>query len=182
MDDERLTRHVAGLATDEEVREAERHLLLCRECRHALVATATRHRSAERRRRARRVAPFAAAAVLVLSIGTYLARSQGSPDGTVLRGAPVAGGFLAVAPVRDAGVSADAVVFTWTGAPGDAYYALTLTDAGGAVVWSTETADTAIALPAEVRLQAGARYYWFIDALLDGANSATTGVQEFQVR
>ncbi len=117
----------------------------------------------------------------VTAATTVVLRSPGPVD-PVLRGAQETGVFLAVGPIGAAVVPVDDVVFTWRAAATDAHYVLTVTDARGDVVWTTAPADTTATLPTSVGLEAGSYYFWFVDAFLDGAHSATTRVQEFQAR
>ena len=58
---------------------------------------------------------------------------------------------------------------------------VTVADAGGDPVWRTETRDTAVVLPPDVSLEPGARYVWFVDALLPDGGSATSGVHRFEI-
>lgn len=55
--------------------------------------------------------------------------------------------------------------FRWTSVAGAAGYRLTLRDANGDAVFSGETADTTLRLPADVALEGGAAYSWSIEAL-----------------
>ena len=124
--------------------------------------------------------PLAAAAAVVVAV-TIVLRSPAQVD-PVFRGEQVTTTFAALSPVGAAVVATDSLVFTWRATESDAHYAFTLTDADGDVVWSTQPTDTTAMLPNDVILEAGEYYYWFVDAFLDGANSATTGVQEFVAR
>lgn len=178
-----FSRYLEASGTQNQTTALERHLLICRQCRHDLATAAKRRNTDARKRLVRRVAPLAAAAVLVVG-GTTVILRQGGPADPVLRGPQVtnASTFAALAPVDGAVAPADSVVFVWRAAEPDAHYILTLMDESGDVVWSTEPADTAVALPPGVGLESGRYYYWFVDALLDGARSATTGSQEFVAR
>ncbi|UCG76563.1 MAG: hypothetical protein JSV95_04515 [Gemmatimonadota bacterium] len=72
--------------------------------------------------------------------------------------------------------------FVWRPAAVDAFYSLTLTNREGQLVWRGNTRDTLLVLDPEVRLDAGAPYYWYVDALLDTGESPTTGVHRFTAR
>jgi hypothetical protein len=181
MESDDFSAYLAGSGDGDQARAVERHALVCRQCRHALVEAAALRKKQVRRRLMRRATPFATAAVLVVAATTVVLRSGGPPD-PVLRGDQGTDRFGAVAPVGAAVVGADAVVFTWRAPETDAHYALTVTDANGDVLWSAEPVDTSAALPSEITLESGEYYYWFVDAFLEGANSTTTGVQEFRVR
>ena len=87
--------------------------------------------------------------------------------------------FGSIGPTDGARVGPDGVLFLWHSAGDAAHYRITLTDEQGDVAWALRTSDTAVALPSEVRLERGRTFYWYVDALLDGARSATTGVRGF---
>jgi len=61
-------------------------------------------------------------------------------------------------------------------------YLIRVTDERGAAVWSTETGDTSVILPAEIALLSGRQYYWYVDALGADGRSLTTGTHRFQLR
>ena len=48
-------------------------------------------------------------------------------------------------------------------------------------MFTNDLADTTLVLPRSVGLELGAPYFWYVDALLEGARSTSTGVQEFRV-
>ena len=168
----------------EEKEAIELHLLVCRDCRRDLAEAA----ELGQRRRAKRVlvwgAPAAAAAVLALFLLGPFGRI-GVPSGgdAVLRGQPTEGTarFAALAPPEGVAVAVDSLEFAWRSAGGQVHYLLTLTDENGDVVWTTGTSDTTAVLPRSVGLQPGGRYFWYVDALLEGAASSTTGIHEFVV-
>lgn len=172
--------YLSGAVSAEAKRAFERHVLVCRDCRHALVEAGRRKGAEARTRMMRRAAP-AAAVVVVLVAATVVLRSPGISD-PVFRGGQEADGFAALVPVDAAVVSADSAVFAWRPAGSDAYYVLTIINAQGDVAWSLEPSDTTVVIADEAGLVPGQTYYWFVDAFLAGANTATTGVQEFRVR
>lgn len=115
--------------------------------------------------RARRVVPsvmFAAAAALVIAIGTTLTSRSAEPDETE----PMRTGsteVAIVAPASDARWS-DQPRFVWSQIPGAASYRLDVVDADGAIAASQVTSDTSAALtmPA-VR---STEYRWWVVATL----------------
>jgi hypothetical protein len=54
-------------------------------------------------------------------------------------------------------------------------------DENGDIVWETRTLEPSARWPVDAPLVEG-RLYWFVDALVDGDRSATTGVHGFVVR
>ena len=87
-----------------------------------------------------------------------------------------------VEPSAGATVSPSEIRFQWRSGGQDLLYRITVSSEEGEVVWTATSQDTILDLPSEIPMEAGARYFWFVDALLPGAQTATTGVQEFLVR
>lgn len=157
----------------------ERHLAECAECRRD-VALVVRLRRRSVRRWALPAASVAAAAVLVVMVSRGWSPDQTLPEPGV-RATPGAGSALAVVSpdsVIDAGTSA----FTWRPAPGAARYAFTLATPDGRPIFTTETADTSLALPPAVTLEPGRSYLWFVDALTTDGRTATSGLQSLRTR
>ncbi len=182
MKPEIITAYVSRALTVAEREEFERHLLVCEDCRRDLAEATDLELHQRRRRRMVVGAPLAAAAVLVLAVAGSLGRT-GAPT-SVFRGQLNEGTarFSALVPEDGGAVGVDSVAFLWQSAGADVHYLLTLTDANGDVVWTTGTSDTTIVLPRSVGLEPDNRYFWYVDALLEGARSSTTGVQEFVVQ
>ena len=103
------------------------------------------------------------------------------PDANRVREAPAsgpAGGsarIAVVSPPESATVSPRGAAFTWRSTGADFYRFALLTESGEPV-WTYETGDTTVSLPATVAVRAGASYFWRVDAIADGI-SATTGVR-----
>jgi len=173
-----------------ERRRIERHLAACGPCCDELVALGC---EVPAQGRGRRVTPvrvgLAAAAVLagVLLLGPRLA-TLSSDGGRTFRATQGPADVLprpsieALAPEGGTAVDRDSVRFVWRPAAVDAFYSLTLTNREGQLVWRGNTRDTLLVLDPEVRLDAGAPYYWYVDALLDTGESPTTGVHRFTAR
>ena len=161
----------------------QQHLLTCKECRVDLAEASELGRE---RRRVRWIAvglPAAAAAVLAAVLLGPFTRNA-IDDTPVLRGEQAEGTvrFEAVSPINGAEVSRDSLAFRWRSEGAQAHYVMTLTDENGDIVWTTGTSDTMLGLPRDVGLVSGQTYFWYVDALLEGARSSTTGVQEFLVK
>lgn len=167
----------------------EAHLAECPECRRVATEAALLLRHEAQRRRwvvAAPAAALAAAAALALFVilpggengvpatGTTRAGPEGSPEAL-----PVIGIVLPDAQVP---IHPDSVRFVWQSAAPGALYRLAVTDSAGGGVWETSTPDTTVHPPPETRLEAGHRYFWYVDALLPDGSEASTGVEEFRTR
>ena len=194
-----------------ERRTAEVHLDACPSCRAELTAVGRlagawdatpaaddRGRAAKPDARRPRGSWPRAATLGVLAAGlagVLIARRAPDPIGppaeaaapaAVERGtgaaAPVpaasSGGIAAVAPADT--VAATSARFVWRPARADVYR-LTLHAEDGAPVWTGETTDTTLALPADVPLRPGARYFWRVDGIADGI-AVSTGALLLHVR
>jgi hypothetical protein len=159
---ERIAAYLAQELPPAEQRLVQEHLVACRECRGDMVEAA---RVVDRRRPRwpAVVAPLAAAAILVLLL---VPRPETGADREVMRGSVGEGitQFPAVAPSADGRMSIDSLAFV------------------GDVVWTATTPDTVLVPPRGIAWRRGGHYFWYVDALLDGARSSTTGVLEFTIR
>jgi hypothetical protein len=168
-----------------ERRSIEQHLVQCEACRKDLVDGTEVD---PRRRAIPWVAwgvPAAAAAVLAIMIlGPTERAGVDRTDVPLLRREQVEGTarFDAVSPADGARLARDTLVFRWRSEGVEVHYLLTLTDESGDVVWSGQTSDTTLTLPRDVAVTPGRSYFWYVDALLEGARSSTTGVLEFVAR
>ncbi len=182
---ELIAAYLAQEASADERQAVQRHLLTCRDCRRD-VAEASELGTGRKRRRWIAVSiPAAAAAAVAVAILVPAERAGvDSSDRPVMRREQAVGIklFAAVTPAEGAAVGSDTLVFRWRSEGSGTHYLLTLTDANGDVVWTEGTSDTTLVLPRDVGLKSGGRYFWYVDALLEGARSSTTGVLEFQVR
>ena len=160
----------------------ESHLAECRICRRQ--ATSARRLLATYRGRRKLVwmAPLAAAAVLAFVV-VALPRGAGVPGSEILRGGQQVGGgaptLRIISPASGDTVGPGAVIFAWHSHPGQPLFRLTLADGSGRELWSTETRDTALALPAGVSLDPGRTYFWYVDAVGADGRSLTTRAQRF---
>ena len=190
-------------------RTAEAHLDACTSCRAELAAVgrlahewdaapaaAARAAAADpqRPRPHRRWPRAATLGVLAAGLaGVLVARRAPDPAGqpssegvaAVERGtsqptpAPAPSGEIEVVAPTDT-IAAASARFTWRPARADVYR-LTLSADDGAPLWTGETTDTTLALPADVPLRAGARYFWHVDGIADGI-AVSTGARLLHVR
>jgi hypothetical protein len=126
--------------------------------------------------------PTAAAAIL----GTLILlppKADPDPPGP---GEPITRGestetFGAIQPADGSVGAGMGIRFLWHSVREEAAYTIMLTDEKGDVVWEGTSRDTSVMLPPEVLLEPGTAYFWYVDALLPGARTATTGIQSFSV-
>ena len=110
------------------------------------------------------MALVAAAAAVILIIGTSdrLSRTtEQSPTHREVSLAPVP------TPVSPIGSVASVEKLEWSGVPSADLYRLTLFDAAGTVVWSSQTEATSSSLPNSVMLTEGDTYFWKVEARID---------------
>jgi hypothetical protein len=131
--------------------------------------------------------PAAAAAVLALALlGRGVLRP--SLEQEAVRGSEAANGVEAatsiqvLSPMNEDTVVGRAVPFVWAGQPGRPLYRLILTDGSGRAVWSQDTNDTTITLPASITLGPGRTYFWYVDALDSAGRTLTTGTRTFSTQ
>jgi hypothetical protein len=165
----------------------EAHLAECRPCRTEVTSARQllEHRSV--RRRWEMIVPTAAAAVLAFAL---LGRGVLRPpvEQEAVRGSEAANEVEAassiqvLSPTNEATVSGRAVPFAWVGQPGRLLYRLTLTEGSGRAVWSQDTNDTTITLPASITLVPGRHYFWYVDALDSAGRTLTTGTRTFSTQ
>ncbi len=183
---EEIAAYLAGQATEDRRLEMEEHLASCDECREDLIGaaaipTATRPWV----RRTLVLGPLAAAIlagiIFLPSAPTDLRptdntpRLRGGEEEEAFKIQPLDPGPSVSPPVQD-------LTFRWRSAGDDAFYTLTLTNQVGDILWTVSTADTVILLADSVDLAAGTSYFWYVDGLLPGARTATTGIQEFSIQ
>ena len=71
--------------------------------------------------------------------------------------------------------------FVWSGVPRAVRYRLRLYDAEGAVLWTLETSDTAVALVGSVKLVPRGRYFWKVEAQTEWRRWTASDLVEFTV-
>lgn len=156
----------------------EAHLADCTECRNEIIQVTRLRRVAGVRRKWWFVIPAAAAAVLAI----VLLPSK-EPGGPVLRdGPPELGPALILVVPTDSALSTlsgPPTSFTWRSLDSVVSYRVTIADDSGDVVWTATSGDTAVQMPASIRLRLDRRYFWFVDALLPDGRSVASDVRTF---
>jgi len=187
-DAEALAAYLSGPAALAERQLVEDHLLICDACRTEVVAVRRMIRKEERRAWVARGSALAAAGIAaVILVGPGLRTETTPPNDSVLRQEPrTSPEGVARIEVRSPGdgvtISANALVFSWTPVGGEALYVLTVVDQAGDLVWEERTLEVSARWPRGALASPGQPLYWFVDALLDGNRSATSGVHEFRLR
>jgi len=192
LDELALARVADGYGRPEELA----HVSGCPACRAQLVdlhrlldsAPVVRERDSldpPRRRTWTRPArwPVVAAAAAVLAVvllwrGPFI--GEVGPDR--LRDDPGALRGVAPALLSPRDVAADRPAFRWTSVPEASQYRLTVFDAEGGLIWSAETADTAIVAPSDAELTSGVSYWWRVEARVDFDRWVASDLADFQLR
>lgn len=157
----------------------ERHLAGCEDCRQEVSEI---HRILVRGRRRRRIlvggALLATAAALLLVVRPTLFAPHGDIGAPPIRDAGGSPTLIAYGPSGEAALRS--LRFVWGAAPGVTTYRLTVSGEDGVTIWTGSVSDTTVFLPDSVRVQAGRRYFWIADALLQDGAARSTGLREFQ--
>jgi hypothetical protein len=129
------------------------------------------------RRRFDRIAlPLAAAAALLLVVAWPRQANDGGPPH---RDPP--GDASAPVPIAPIGVVANASPLVWTAVAGADRYRVTLSDAGGVVLYETQLTDTVTALPDSIVLVSGRSYVWIVEARTGFDRWSTSRLVEFSI-
>ncbi len=131
------------------------------------------------RRFPRAAAPLAAAAILLLALVPFLARTDSGDRG--FRDdpqAPAAATPILRTPLTRAN---DLESLHWSAVAGATQYRVTIFDEEGGLVWTAETGDTAVVFPADSTLAAGAPYWWRVEARVDFDRWNASGLGTFTV-
>ncbi len=185
--EELLERYVAGALGAEDRDRLERHILVCDRCQEeARLALALRRelmREGRPLRRSRR--PWIAAGIGTAAAAVLLAvvvpQAILKRDGTEHRDVPEAEAVKPnpLAPIGR--VTGRPSRFVWSRVLGADRYRVTLLSSGGDVLLVTETADTALAAPEGTDLDAGASFFWKVDARIGWDRWIKSGVVEFTI-
>jgi len=183
-----IAAYVDGDLTSSESDRVEAHLAACDECRAEVVAVQRLVRTRPRVGRRLLLVPIglAAAAAIVFALLARFPESS-STGRDVLRSDSVPsdaapGARIDIIAPRDGDtVSVTRAKFAWRALARDATYRFTLADQSGRAVWTTTVSDTLVLLPAEVMLQPGTSYFWYVDALRADGRSASSGVHRIVV-
>jgi hypothetical protein len=183
---EQIAAYTARALSNGELAAVERHLLMCESCRDELVDAGKFARRWPFRFRYSVVLPAAAAAVVLIGVTTVITSNgeTAAPAEPVLRSTDHEGlaTFDVVEPADGVEVPATGIVFRWHAEEPDPHYRIHVLNRAGELVWEAATADTNIQMPNNVSLTAGEYYFWYVDALLRGVRSSTSGVLEFRVK
>lgn len=183
---EEVAAYLSNALSTKELTELEAHLVACQQCRREVTSARRLLRAPVSPRVPRWIMPaVAAAAVLAVVVLSPLrsprletASTRAREDAAVSVTTPR---IRIVSPVNGDTVRAKQVVFAWQRAANAPLYRVTLTDAGGAAVWTGNTSDTTITLPAGVSIEKARNYFWFVDALGPDGTAVTTGANRFTV-
>ena len=152
------------------------HVMGCSACRreYDLMQSVAAGRAADRQRR---LVPLAAAATVVLLFGGTIAfvalRARSEAD--ALRGTTEP-----VELVNPRGAEGSRPVnFIWRSQPEGAVYTLEVFTPAGDVVYTTETRDTAVALPPDLPLTTGETYHWWVSVHTPDGRDARSSLVSF---
>jgi hypothetical protein len=175
LDDDAVAALAAGAVSPEALAPLVQHLTACQTCRRRVASVAraladpavrreveTVDARGNRRRAERRpflVAGLAAAAVLLFAV-----LPRPGHDGTGGHRAPTITALSAPSPASPVGTVADAGRLRWAPVAGADRYRVTLFDAEGRVLYETQLADTAVAIPDSIALARGRIYLWKVEA------------------
>ncbi len=192
LDELTIADFVAGRLGTETRAPVVAHLLSCARCRSVVQAagrlladpalapelsSASRAPAGRLWRRWSLPLGLAAAAVLALLFVSRGGDDDSTPslrDTTLTTaGAPV--------PVAPRASVARVNKFVWSSLPRAARYRLRLYDAEGAVLWTLETSDTAVALVGSVKLVPRGRYFWKVEAQTEWRRWTASDLVEFTV-
>jgi hypothetical protein len=180
---EELAAYLSNALTANERAKLEAHLAGCRQCRREVTSARQLLRSHGLPTARRWVVPAAAAAVLAVVLFSSLrptrmetSSKRGAEDAAVSATMPK---IRIVSPASGDTVNGGQVVFVWQRAGNELLYRLTLTDASGRTVWTRDTSDTTLTLPASISLGKRQNYFWLVDALGADGTAITTGTHRF---
>lgn len=192
LDDEAVAALAAGDVSSADRSVLIQHIASCAYCRDRVASVAralaepavarevaaAEGRSGQPRVRTRMLVPVvaAAAAVLVLMVLPRQADEPRPPHRapTVTAATP--------APMLPVGPVAAAETLRWATVAGADRYRVTLFDAAATVVYETQTADTAVALPDSIVLVPGRSYLWKVEARIGWDRWSASKLVEFSIR
>lgn len=195
LTDSEIAGFVDGDVTAAERRRVEEHAEACSSCRAALVdvlravdsyaganpAHGRARADTRRRRLLAGIAGLAAAAVVLLVVGLPSAQSPvEQPVRAPLGGESGQSDIQVASPADNDTVPAVGARLTWSSSGADVY-SVTIQDDAGTPLWSVQTSDTSLAVPADAGLTAGRLYFWRVDGVTAGITS-TTGARVFHTR
>ncbi|HMC53894.1 MAG TPA: zf-HC2 domain-containing protein [Gemmatimonadaceae bacterium] len=179
---ELVAAYVDGALDGRDRGEVEAHLVACDDCRSEMRAAArlvddAPSGASPRLRKWAYVAAGVAAIAVALPMVSSRRPSRISPERRPA--SEERSTVRTISPRTEA--RATRVTFIWA-RDVDATYQLTLADSSGSLLWSVRTADTVAVVPESIHLAAGARYFWYVDALRKDGTSLGSGQTEFRIR
>ena len=178
--------YLDGDLTREERAEVERHLDQCDACRQELTQIDELvHPAAGRGIQRRRFLWLIGGAIAASLAGLALVRpgTGPQPPDSIERPSVTPGEALPrlriVSPAEGDTLKPGERSLTWRPLPAGTYHVALLAE-DGEPLWTTDTGDTTVTLPASLRLESGRTYFWRVDAVNDGV-AASSGVIPFSV-
>ena len=188
LDDETVAALAEGVAEDAVRSISLAHLASCARCRVAVSSVAraladpavTREipKTTPAQPRLLQVAIPAAAAAILLVLAVPLLKD----DAVAPHRAPTITAGSSPALLSPVGIVAGIDSLRWTTVAGADQYRVTLFDAAGGVVYETQTADSAVAIPHSVSLISGRSYLWKVEARTGWGRSSASELIEFSIR
>jgi hypothetical protein len=165
------------------------HLAECTDCRDEVVELVELMEAHERDGRRRWIVPVVAAAavaaaVLLIAVPVVREEAEGPPTFRAPEAAAereALRGIAVVSPHGETPIGRTELTFAWESVAPGASYRVTMTDSAGVPIWAAETDQTRMSPPSDLDLEPGARYLWFVDAVLPDGATATSGVQTLHI-
>jgi len=161
--------------------DADRHLAVCADCRSELAGVTDLVAGLPSPARRNLNRGVVGSALLAAGLVAILVRSPAPPperSGTTERATrPAASKLDILEPPVAGGLRNGRIV--WGSVEPGATYHVTVIDTTGATRWSAKTTDTVATLPPSVRLEGGARYYLYVDALRSDGWPLQSGLRAF---
>jgi anti-sigma factor ChrR (cupin superfamily) len=181
---EEVAAYLSNALTPNDRAILEAHLAVCPQCRREVTSARRLIRSHASSTVVRWAVPAAAAAAVLAVVllsppksdRLEVASRRAAQDAAVSATTPR---ISIVSPASADTVNGSQVVFVWQKVGKDLLYRLTLTDASGNAVWTKDTPDTTLTLPASLSLGKSQNYFWFVDALGADGTALTTGTHRF---
>ena len=186
LTESQIAGYLDGDLSREERSQVERHLDQCDACRRELMQVdelihPATGQPAQRRRLLWVIGGALAASlagIALLRPGTGLQAPDSIERPSVTPGEALPR-LRVISPAEGDTVSSTERSLTWRPLPAGTYHVALLAE-DGEPLWTTDTGDTVVTLPASVRLQGGRTYFWRVDAVNDGV-AASSGVIPFSV-
>lgn len=161
--------------------DAERHLAECAVCRGEIaeVADLAAELPVVPRRRSWGLAAGGLAAAGIIGLLFLSPQSTPNTSSAERTARPTAATLEIVQPPSTGSGALRDGHIVWRAVEPRATYRVTVTDTTGATRFTAETPDTTMVLPMSTRLEAGARYYLYVDALRADGWSLQSGPRMF---